>query len=83
MQCPSVISYSADVPCPGPLRSYDLFNHVSVFALIQMFVVPSWYMMFNILLSIFVCVAASLFFAWMVSAHVSVPYVIVGNMHEF
>ena len=28
MQCPSVISYPADVPCPGSLPSSDLFNHV-------------------------------------------------------
>ena len=28
MQCPSVIWYPADVPCPGPLPSSDLFNHV-------------------------------------------------------
>ena len=28
MQCPSVISYPADVPCPGPLLSSDLFNYV-------------------------------------------------------
>ena len=27
-QCPSIISYHADVPCPGPLPSYNLFNHV-------------------------------------------------------
>ena len=27
-QCPSVISYPAGVPCPGPLPSSDLFNHV-------------------------------------------------------
>ena len=27
-QCPSVISYPADVPCPGSLPSSDLFNHV-------------------------------------------------------
>ena len=39
-------------------------------------------MIFNILLSIFVCAAASLFFVWVVCAHVSVPYVIVGNTHE-
>ena len=38
--------------------------------------------MFNILLSIFVCAAASLFFAWVVSAHVSAPYVIAGSTHE-
>ena len=35
--------------------------------------------MFNILLSICVYAAASLFFAWVVSAHVSAPYVIAGN----
>ena len=28
MQCPSVISYSADMPCPDPLLPSDLFNHV-------------------------------------------------------
>ena len=28
MQCPTVISYLADVPCLGPLPSSDLFNHV-------------------------------------------------------
>ena len=27
-QCLSVISYPADVPCPGPLPSSDLFNHI-------------------------------------------------------
>ena len=32
--------------------------------------------MFNIFLSIFACAAASLFFAWVVSAHVSAPHVI-------
>ena len=37
--------------------------------------------MFNILLSIFVCAAASLFFAWVVRAHVSAPYVIAGSTH--
>ena len=28
MHCSSVISYPADVPCPGPLSSSNLFNHV-------------------------------------------------------
>ena len=28
MQCPSVILYLADMPCPHPLPSSDLFNHV-------------------------------------------------------
>ena len=27
-QCPSGISYPADVPCPGPLPSSGVFNHV-------------------------------------------------------
>ena len=39
-------------------------------------------MIFNILLSIFICAAASLFFAWVVSTHVSVSYVIAGSMHD-
>ena len=38
--------------------------------------------MFNILLSIFFCTAASLFFAWVVSVHVSAPYIITGSAHE-
>ena len=28
MQCPSVISFSTDVPCSSPHPSSDLFNHV-------------------------------------------------------
>ena len=39
--------------------------------------------MFNKFLSIFVCAAASLFFAGVVSAHVSGPYVIARSTHEF
>ena len=31
--CPSIISYPADVPCPGPLPSSDLSNHVCDFSL--------------------------------------------------
>ena len=37
---------------------------------------------FNLLLSIFVCSAASLFFAWMVSAHVFAQYIIAGYKHK-
>ena len=37
--------------------------------------------MLNILRSIFVCAAASSFFAWVVGAHVSAPYVIAGSTH--
>ena len=47
-----------------------------------MFVFLSRYVMFNILLSIFVCAAASLFFALVVSALVSARYVIAGSTHE-
>ena len=78
MVIPSVIPYPAYVPCPGSLKSSDLFNHVCDLCLFSYphFFFLSRYAMFNILLSIFVCVAARLFFAWMVSAHVSAPYVI-------
>ena len=83
-QSPSFILYPANVPCPGPLPSSDLFNHVCnlVFSLTQMFVFLSRYVMFNTLLSIFVCAAASLFFAQVVSVHVSAPYVIAVSMQE-
>ena len=53
-----------------------------VFFLIQMFVFLSRYAMFNILLAIFICAAANLFFAWLVSAPVSAPYDIAGSTHE-
>ena len=53
-----------------------------VFSLTQMFIFLSWYMMFSILLSIFVCAAANLFFAWAMGANVSAPCVIAGGTHE-
>ena len=82
--CPSVISYSTDVPCPGSLPSSDLFNHAYDLGLFSYpdVLLLSRYVMFNIFLSIFVCAAASLFFAWVVSAHVSAPYVITGSTNE-
>ena len=70
MQYLSVISYPAYVPCPGALPYSDLFNHVCDLCVL------------NILISIFVCAAASLFCAWVVSAHVSAPYVIAGSTNE-
>ena len=45
-----------------------------VFSLTYMFLFLSWYVMFKIRLSIFVCAAASLFFACVVSANVSACY---------
>ena len=53
-----------------------------VFSPYQMFVFLYRYVIINILLSIFVCEAASLFFAWVESAHVSAPYVIAGSTRE-
>ena len=83
-RCPSVISYPADVPCPGPLPASGLVTSVCdlVFSLSQMFVFLSRYKIFNVILSIFVFAAANLFFAWVVSAHVSAPYAITGSTHE-
>ena len=69
------------MPCLGPLASSDLFNHVCDLGL---FSYPD--VCFSVLvcdvLSFFVCAAASLFFAWVVSVHVSAPYVIAGSTHE-
>ena len=71
--------------CPAQvhfrLLTCSLTSMTLVFYLTQMFVFISRYVMFNILLFIFVCATTSLFFAWVVSAHVSAPYVIAGNMH--
>ena len=68
MQCSSVIPYPANVPCPGPLPSSDLFNHMCDFGL---FSFP--HVSFSVHVCPFpsVCAAASLFFAWVASAHVS------------
>ena len=65
MQCPLVMSYPADMHCPGPLPSSDLFNHIcDLFVFFYpdvCFSVLVCYL-FNILLYIFVCAAATLFF---------------------
>ena len=53
-----------------------------VFSLTQIFVFLSRYVMFNILLSIFVSAAARLFFAWVVSEHVSAPCIVAGSTHK-
>ena len=81
-----MVIHSGDVPCPGPVLPSDLFNQVCdlcLFSYPDVYYFLSRYVMFNILLSIFVCAAANLFFAWVVSAHVSAPYVIAGSMHEW
>ena len=77
-----VISYPVDLPCPVP--SSGLSNHVCDLCL---FSYP------DICFSVPVCdvsrtsfhlcfAAASLFFAWVVNAHVSAPYVIAGSTHD-
>ena len=72
--------------CPAQvhfrLLTCSITSVTLVFSLTQMFVFLSWYVMFNIVLSIFVCAAASLFFVRVVSAHVSAPYVSAGSTHE-
>ena len=64
--------------CPAQVHFHLLICLVTsvafVFYLCQMFVFLSRYV--NILLSTFVCVAATLFFAWMVSVRVYALYVI-------
>ena len=73
-------------PCPAQvhfrLLTCSITTVTFVLPLTQMFVFLSRYVMFSILLSIFVCAAISLFFAWLESAHVSAPYVIAGSTHE-
>ena len=53
-----------------------------VLSLTQMLVFLSLYVMLSILLSIFVCAAASLFCACLVSVHVSAPYVIMQRVYS-
>ena len=72
----------ADVPCPGPLPSSDLFNHVcdlGLFLPMCFFSVP---VIFSILISIFVCAAATLFCIWVMSDHVDALYIVTGSTHE-
>ena len=72
--------------CPAQvhfrLLTCSITSVTFVFSLTQMFAFLSPYVIFNIPLSIFVCVVASLFFAWLVSVHASAPYVIAGSTHE-
>ena len=70
--------------CPAQihfrLRICSITSVTFVFSLTQIFV-PD--VMFDILLSISFFAAARLFFAWVVSAHVSTPYVIAGSTHAW
>ena len=72
------------MPCPGPFNcSYSVDYIYDFFPLpTQMLVVLSLYVMLSILLSIFVCAAASLLCACLVSVQVSAAYVIAGSSQE-
>ena len=87
MVIPSVHQLSRiKLTCPAQvhfrLLTCSIMSVTFAFSLAQMFVFLSRYVMFNIFIPIFVCAAGSVFFAWVVSAHVSAPYVIAGSMHE-
>ena len=69
--------------CYVRLLTFSILSVTFAFSLTQMIVFLSRYVTFNTFLSIFVCAATSLFFAWVLSAHVSAPYVITGSTHEF
>ena len=81
---PSVVFEAVDMPCPGPFHFSYSVDYIDdfVLSLTQMLVFLSLYVMLSILLSIFVCAAASLFCACLVSVHVSAPYVIAGSTQE-
>ena len=72
--------------CPAQVHFDLLTSSITsvtfVFSFTQMLVFLSRYVVFNMLLFICVCAAASLFFAWVVSVRVSALYVIAGSAHE-
>ena len=69
LSCPALVHFR--------LLACSITSVTFVFFLSHMFAFLSGYVMFNILFSIFRCAAASLFFAWLMSAHVSAPYVLL------
>ena len=83
---PSVVFEAVDMPCPAQdhfiFLTVLIISMTFVLSLTQMLVFLSLYVMLSILLSIFVCAAASLFCACLVSVHVSAPYVIAGSTQE-
>ena len=72
--------------CPAQvlfrLVTCSIMSVTFVFSLTQMLVFLPRYVMFNILRSNFVFAAASLFFVWVVSFHVSAPYVAARSTYE-
>ena len=66
---PSVVFDGVDIPCPEPFHFSHSVDYIYdfVLSLTQMLVFLSLYVMLNLLLSILVCAAASLFCACLVS----------------
>ena len=62
------------------LLTSSITSATFVLSVTQVFVFLPRDVVFNILLSIIVCVAATLFFNWLVSTNVSATYVIVGSI---
>ena len=81
---PSVVCEAVDMPCPGSLH----FSHIADYFYkccplpdpdVGLPIIVYMCMMLSImLLSILVCVAASLFYACLVSVQVSAPYVTIS-----
>ena len=68
-RCPSVISYSPEVPCPGPLPflTCSITSMISVFSLTQMLVFCPGMRYLTYFFPPIVGAAASLFFVWLTS----------------
>ena len=68
---------------PAQIHVWLLTRSITyVFSRIKMLVFLSRYFMFSLLISVFVCAAASLLLAWLVGAHVSALCVTAGSVHE-
>ena len=68
--------------CPGPIPSSDLFNQVNLglFSYPDVSFSTSMLRLTYFFLSIFVCAATSVFFAWLMSAHAFPPYVMYRSI---
>ena len=69
LTCPDQVHFRL-LTCPITSMTF-------VFSITKIVVFLSRYVMFS-----FVCATASLFFVWVVAAHVSAPYVIAGDTQK-
>ena len=80
---PSVVFEAVDMPCPGPFHFSHSVDYIYEFCpLPNPDVGPISVCDVELLLSILVCAAASLFCACLVSVQTSAPYVIAGGTQE-